>query len=87
MTTLTIDGCQTSTKQSSVFKLQLYKIGTFEHSDFFQRTNAIYTSGEILLGLPSNLTKSFKILQGKYISTFTTTFMLKEYLQIEHNEA
>jgi len=37
----------------SNLKFKLYKVGTFEHNNFFQTTTAIYTSGRVLLGRPS----------------------------------
>jgi hypothetical protein len=38
---------------SSNFKLKLSKVGTLYHSHSFQITSAIYTTGRVLLGLPS----------------------------------
>lgn len=50
----TIDGCQTNTVVvSSILKFKFYKVGTYAHSNCFQKTIAIYASGRILLKLSS----------------------------------
>jgi hypothetical protein len=65
---------------SSNFKLKLSKVGTFYQSHSFQITSAIYTSGRVLLGLPSynNTNISFKC-DVKKISCFISQVHTKAH--------